>query len=381
MDLASIKQELEARIAYLAEDAAHNDSYRLYMFFKMTGEVIEFYNNFFGLDLFDAFSPLIAAQNNLPDALVFSALELKYRGMPAAAGVLLDRASNLDCSRPYIRALAADLLREQGLRSAARARSLSLLKEIPGLTDADTCLTMCDVDELLASPYDYYQILDKAHTMLQPKRYIEIGVSTGKSLALARSGTKAIGVDPNAGNRTNHFFHSPETTPTLFAMTSNDFFRDVPLASVFGETTFEMAFIDGLHVFEQALMDFIHLESRATKDSVIFIHDCLPVNTIIAERERQTGFWTGDVWRVIACLKTLRPDLDIITFPASPSGLAMVTGLNPASRVLASQFDTIVAHFIAMPLPESFAERCDLLNVTREDPIEVLSKRCIPTRA
>jgi hypothetical protein len=157
-------------------------------------------------------------------------------------------------------------------------------------------------------------------------------------------------------------------------MTSNDFFKTVDLESLFGKQTFDMAFIDGLHVFEQALMDFIHLEALSDKDSVIFIHDCLPVNPLIAERERQTGFWTGDVWRVIHCLKSLRQDLEIVTFPASPSGLAMITKLDSTSRILYQQFDSIVAHFLTIPLPESYNERCAMLNVTNVDPVKFMEE-------
>ena len=374
MTLNEICSDLEGRIKYLSENESNRDIYELHIFFKMITEVVSFYNKFFALDIFEVFVSLIQAQKNTPDILTIAALELRHRGELEAAAMLLDRAGELDRTVPYIRALAADVLRELGKCEEARTRCNELLLEFPRLVDVDSCLTMCDVNDLMACKYDYYQLLDYAHRMLKPKSYIEIGVSTGKSLALARSGTSAVGVDPNAANTANHFFHSPEVDPQLFPMTSNDFFRNVTISSLFGVPTFDMAFIDGLHVFEQALMDFVNLENLSTKNSVVFIHDCLPVTTLTAERERQTGFWTGDVWRVVACLKAVRPDLEIVTFPASPSGLAMVTNLDSTSRLLAQQFDSIVAHFITMPLPESFAERCELLNVTRNSHMEYIGK-------
>lgn len=381
MNTENIRNVLENRIRYMAGDSTHYNNFESHLYFKIMCDVINFYKQFYDLDLYDIFTSMIDTQKSTADGLTIVALELKHRGQLEAARIILERACKLDKTRHYIPTLAAELLREEGLLSEARQRCAEILEEFPEFMDVGSFLTACDSDELLNCPYDYYQILDYAHRLLKPKSYVEIGVSTGKSLALARTGTCAIGIDPNAANTEDHFYSSPETDPVLFPMTSNEFFRTVNIESLFGVPTFEMAFIDGLHVFEQALMDFVHLESLSGKKSVIFIHDCLPVTTLIAERERQTGFWTGDVWRVVACLKSLRPELEIVTFPARPSGLAMITNLDATSRLLAQQFDSIVAHFISVPLPESFAERCELLNVTNIDPVKFLEERLVATTA
>jgi hypothetical protein len=373
MKIDVIHNDLVDRIIYTARKSPAPARDELHMYFREITEVIGFYQRYFFIDLSGVFKFIIAEQHNTADQLAMTALELRLSGQTAAAVTVLDRAGTIDPSAAYIRVLAAELVREQGHVPEAKKRYATLLQECPHLLDSESCSTMYDVDKLLCCPYDYYQILDLAHRLLKPRRYIEIGVSTGKSLALTREGTNAIGIDPNAANSANQFFHSPECDPQLFAMTSNDFFKNYTLQPLFGSATFDMAFIDGLHVFEQALMDFIHLEALSAPGSVIFIHDCLPVNPLTAERVRQTGFWTGDVWRVIACLKALRPDLGIVTFPTSPSGLAMITGLDSTSRILAQQFDTIVAHFITMPLPESFPERSELLNVTNSDPAELIA--------
>lgn len=374
MYIGAIRKELEGRIIYLTENTKCHDSEYLHSYTKIISDVISFYKQFYNLDMFDLFTALISAQKNTYDILKVTGLELKHRSHFEAARILFDRASQLDSSIPNTRVLAADMLRELGFCDEAKAICNNILKEFPRFGEAESCLTMCAADKLLTSHYDYYQLLDYAHKFLKPQSYIEIGVSTGKSIALARKGTVAVGVDPNAANNADHFFHSPEVDPTLISMTSNNFFKSVNLISLFGTSTFDMAFIDGLHVFEQALMDFIHLENISKKDSVIFIHDCLPVNPIVAERVRQTGFWVGDVWRVIPCLKAVRPDLEIVTFPASPSGLAIVTGLDSSSRLLSQQFDAIVAHFLTMSLPESFEERRIMLNVTHIDPVKYMEE-------
>lgn len=94
---------------------------------------------------------------------------------------------------------------------------------------------------------------------------------------------------------------------------------------------------------------------------------CLLINPRIAQREHCTGFWTGDVWKVIPCLKAVRPDLTIITIPAFPSGLAIVTNLNPLSRVIGQHFDQIVENFESMELPVSLDERMALLGRVPSD--------------
>jgi hypothetical protein len=156
-------------------------------------------------------------------------------------------------------------------------------------------------------------------------------------------------------------------------MTSNDFFQQGLVEKEWNDLPFDMAFIDGLHVFEQALMDFVNLERRSASDSVIFLHDCLPVSIIGAERQRRSMVWTGDVWKMIPCLEAIRPDLEIITFPVRPSGLAMIRKLDRNSKVLINQFDSIVEHFNSNVLPENFEERCSMLNVTVETPDAILN--------
>ena len=115
-----------------------------------------------------------------------------------------------------------------------------------------------------------------------------------------------------------------------------------------GAPTFDLAFIDGLHLWEQALRDFIHLERFARPDSVVMLHDCLPLDEVSAERVRTTHFYSGDVWKLAACLRRHRPELAMVTVRAGPTGLTLVTGLQPSSEKLASGFDGLVAEYAAI---------------------------------
>lgn len=218
---------------------------------------------------------------------------------------------------------------------------------------------------------DYYDWLQRFHEWIQPATYVEIGLGHGRSLALAGPDTRAIGVDPYQGKWEQLNYVCPHGPATLFPLTSDDFFAKYDLKDVLGRATFDLAFIDGLHLFEQVLKDFINLERYARKDSIVLIHDCLPIAPIVAERERCTGFWTGDVWRIIPCLKTFRPDLKIAIIPTKPSGLGVVTNLDAASTVLVDNYDEIVRYYLSLHCPENFEKLRVLCNVVSADDGEI----------
>jgi hypothetical protein len=179
-------------------------------------------------------------------------------------------------------------------------------------------------------------ILSGFHENLELESYAEIGVHNGKSLALAKNDTKAVGIDPN-----------PVITKTIksrakiYPIPSDHFFESYDLFKELGTTRLDLAFIDGLHHFDQALRDFINLERYANKDTIILIHDCIPITRLVGNRERVTPFWTGDVWKIIPCLKKYRPDLNVHVVLTDPSGLGIVTNLDQNSTVLPDNINEI----------------------------------------
>jgi tetratricopeptide (TPR) repeat protein len=213
---------------------------------------------------------------------------------------------------------------------------------------------------------NYLDVLKKFQGWLRPASYLEIGVETGRSLALAVPPTRAIGIDP--APRIGVGF-SAETR--VFQLTSDEFFARHDLAREFGRPCVDLAFIDGLHLFEQALRDFINLERYAGPRSVFLVHDCLPLDEASASRDRRAWFWTGDVWKLIPALKRWRPDLAIRTIATRPSGLAMITQLDPRSRVLPDNFAAIVAQFMEMPVPLELAEQREQLARIDNDLAEI----------
>ena len=79
------------------------------------------------------------------------------------------------------------------------------------------------------------------------------------------------------------------------------------------------------------------------------MHDCFPVDEVSAARERTTDCWSGDIWKLIICLKQWRPDLKVAVIDVAPTGLGMIRGLDPGSAVLENHYDEILEAFVAMP--------------------------------
>ena len=187
----------------------------------------------------------------------------------------------------------------------------------------------------------YLAWLEKLYGALTPDTVIEIGVYQGASLALLKPPTVAIGIDPGAT-----IILPLQTETHIFAETSDEFFFKRRADKLLAGQPLSVGFIDGLHLFEQALRDFINLEPYCGPHSAIFFHDTVPLDEPTQTRIRNTQFHTGDVWKTILCLKHYRPDLNIFTIATPPTGLTVVTGLDPSSTVLTDRYEEAVARFI-----------------------------------
>ncbi len=205
------------------------------------------------------------------------------------------------------------------------------------------------------------------HRAIKPRVYVEIGVAGGHTLQLARSPTKAIGVDPAFS------IECPLAAwSQLFRMTSDDFFANEDLPALLEGEAIDFAFIDGLHTFDQALKDFINIERHAHRNAIVVFHDIFPVEPLTALRERMTTFWVGDTWKVIPLLIAERPDLRIFTLPSYPSGIAVITGLDPTSRVLSDRCNELIDDYMNR-LDDQVMEVEALLNAVPNDVSAVLA--------
>jgi hypothetical protein len=191
----------------------------------------------------------------------------------------------------------------------------------------------------------YIEVLQHLNAWLKPARYVEIGVERGAVIRLFGETAEVVGIDPEPQ------LEQIPARARIFRQTSDEFFAAHDLAALLGGP-FDLAFIDGLHTFEQVLKDFINLERFASPASLILIHDCLPLDRRTSTPERETIFWTGDVWKIIPCLKEERSDLDIFTIPTYPAGLCVISGLQPGETRLAENLAPVTERYRALDYAE-----------------------------
>ena len=206
----------------------------------------------------------------------------------------------------------------------------------------------------------YYELLEHVQRHLRPRTYAEIGVADGLSLRFIGEATVAVGIDPEA----------PADPPPeaqgdvrLFRTTSDDYFATRDLRADLGGQDLDLGFVDGLHLFEFALRDFANLEAASHVGGVILVHDCLPLDEACAQRERTTVSWTGDVWKLVACLRAERPELRVTTLDVPPTGVAVVTGLDPSSTMLLDRHDDLVERYRPLPYAALEADPAAVLNL------------------
>jgi len=206
----------------------------------------------------------------------------------------------------------------------------------------------------------YIAFLEALHKNLTPRTYFEIGTETGKSVEV--SSCPSICVDPEFRIERNIF--KGRTQTLLFQKTSDDFFRDHDVRSIFPHGS-DFAFLDGMHLFEFLFRDFTNTEKACHQRSLIALHDCLPLNARMAGRQVALGkegepwwdAWTGDVWKMIPVLKKYRPDLRVLFVDAPPTGLVLINNVDPKSSVLDNNYFSIVDEFSNLTLEEYGVEK------------------------
>ncbi len=220
----------------------------------------------------------------------------------------------------------------------------------------------------------YLELLRRFHTVLQPRSYLEIGSKSGQSLALAEC--PSIAIDP--AFELDPSFMGRKRICSLHQMPSDRFFEEVDPRTLLGRTV-DLAFLDGMHLAEYLLRDFANTERFCRRNSIIVLHDCVPVEAAIARREpadfaamngsAHPHWWAGDVWKTVVLLKRFRPDLRIYSFDAEPTGLVVVTNLDPASTTIADNYDAMLAAIREMDLTafgvRAFVDSLDMMSTRR----------------
>lgn len=206
----------------------------------------------------------------------------------------------------------------------------------------------------------YGSVLRRLHEVLQPKTYLEIGVFTGQTLSFSRC--HSIAIDPDFKFEKADYTKQVVDKPALYLFRegSDDFFARHSPTSLFGQPI-EMAFLDGMHRCEFLLRDFLNVERYARRNAVVGMHDCMPLEFPMTARRQsdvaaiaphRQAWWTGDVWRTALLLRRHRPDLELTVLDAAPTGLVLVTNLNPSNTILSDNYADLVGEMMSWDLRE-----------------------------
>jgi hypothetical protein len=198
---------------------------------------------------------------------------------------------------------------------------------------------------------DFFKFVDD---QLRPKAYFEVGTHLGRSVKAFSC--PAVCVDPHF--MLNEDVIGTRTQTHFYQMTSDAYFDQHDLRAIFKAGP-DVCFLDGMHRSEYLLRDFLNTERFCHRRSVIFMHDCLPANTRMALRTHEpgdeseghwAGAWTGDVWKIVPLLRAHRPDLKIFLLDCAPTGVVVVSNLNPASTILTEAYGGLVDKLREMDL-------------------------------
>ena len=213
-----------------------------------------------------------------------------------------------------------------------------------------------------------HEFLRALHRLARPRTYLEIGVGTGKSLALSCTRSLAVDPDPRVAvplgpdvgivtATSDEFFAREDPLGPLLLGPQNR--QEAPRGTTFleaepGPSGLDLVFIDGMHLVEFALRDLMNVERHAEWWTVIVLDDVFPRSVDEAARDRHTQAWAGDVYKLIPILARYRPDLHLVPVDTTPTGLLLVLGADRGSRVLTDHYGGIVAEWVGpdpQPVP------------------------------
>lgn len=195
----------------------------------------------------------------------------------------------------------------------------------------------------------YIPFLRDLHRNVLFDWYMEVGCRTGRGFADVRG--KTIAVDPFFRIESNVIGQKPALH--VLQQTSDDFFASGFVTAIGARPGF--SFLDGMHLMENLLRDILHTEKISHPGGVIALHDCCPFTFEMTTRDvdnAPTDAWTGDVWKLIPILQKYRPDMTITVLGCRPTGLVLLSNLDPDNRVLADCYDAILAQWQSVTLED-----------------------------
>jgi hypothetical protein len=163
--------------------------------------------------------------------------------------------------------------------------------------------------------------INKLLSLTSAQRYLEIGVSEGKTFHQIM-GKEKVAVDPkflfSFGHQTNNSYYFEEVSDEFF---EGDFVS---------EKYFDVIFLDGLHEYQQTYRDFLNALKHLAPNGFILMDDVFPIDEFsfnpnpqeailgrrlsIAPKVLHDFSWNGDVFKTIALIHDYHPEIQYNTF-------------------------------------------------------------------
>jgi len=153
---------------------------------------------------------------------------------------------------------------------------------------------------------DRLRLLNELAAMFKYKRYLEIGVGTGRIFRSVVCADK-VGVEPNGRGTEKR--------------TSDDYFDRLP-----SDELFDLVFVDGMHEEEFVDRDVENSLKHLSPGGTIVLHDCNPLSEWLerpSDEFKPREKWYGTVWRSFAKLRMSCTDLFMVTIDAD-CGLGVI---------------------------------------------------------
>lgn len=211
-----------------------------------------------------------------------------------------------------------------------------------------------------------HEFLQRLHTCIRPRTYLETGVQLGQSMTLSR--VPSIGIDPA-------FSITEELRADVFLArtTTDEFFAQAAPLAHLPIPILDFAFIDGMHLSEYALRDYLAIERFTLPTSVVVFDDMLPRSVQEAARHRVSAKWTGDVYKAAMALRRLAPELIVLDVDTKPTGTVLVLLPDAARGGVLTGYDDWLDEAISpdpQPVPGSVLERSEAV-----DPAELVASK------
>ena len=179
-------------------------------------------------------------------------------------------------------------------------------------------------------------VIQKSIDKINAKHYLEIGVFAANTFMQVSAAHK-IAVDPDYNISLKKKFKWIVLNPcnisnSYFKITSDEYFKKHQ-----SNKKLDVVFVDGLHTYEQSLKDVLNSLEHLNENGIIVMHDCLPPNEdaalpVDSYEASGAGVWTGDVWKTVCHLRSMRDDLNVFVLDCD-FGLGIVTKGKPESML------------------------------------------------